>query len=543
MIGILKFILIGLVIGGEKAGEQDTVGQQEIYRNIQQANRFIYTDPSQAIVFANNALSKAEQSGDQSLICRSLVSLGRSYVNLGAFDMGFDALFSAYDKCPSEDRHTFAYVNVNLANLYMSLRDAKTASKYIDIGIRIYSALRDTAGLADAYNAKGLMCIQSEDNEEAERNFKLALALNRKLNDLKGIAKNLNNLCLTQGDTERKIGQLHEAIRLNKLLGATWSLGENYNNLGTQYFYKQDYRNALKCLDRAFEIANTLGAVELICDNYRYRGWVYADLGDYRRAFESLNKLYDLENDMLSQKKIREVERNIANQRFQAQQKEIALQQKEFEIRNLKKNVILVISLLSLFLLLMAYLIFRSRHLRKMQDLELRNRLETQQKQMVELQLLHRENEQKQMQMELQMNKQELINLVCHIKSRNGLLDKIKELIKESSKDAKPEVKAQLKAINAFIVQYRNKENDLDTLTEEIDRIDNKFMEKLAALHPDLTKNEKQLASLLRIDLSTKEIAFLVDSNPKTVNMARYRLRKRLNLETDENLVEYMKNL
>lgn len=69
------------------------------------------------------------------------------------------------------------------------------------------------------------------------------------------------------------------------------------------------------------------------------------------------------------------------------------------------------------------------------------------------------------------------------------------------------------------------------------------FLQRLMLAHEDLSKNEVVLATLLRIGLSSKEIALLIDSNPKTVNMARYRLRKKLNLETDDNLVSYFESL
>lgn len=116
-------------------------------------------------------------------------------------------------------------------------------------------------------------------------------------------------------------------------------------------------------------------------------------------------------------------------------------------------------------------------------------------------------------------------------------------MIRESYKDAKPEIKTQLKTINAFITQYQNKEENIGPLMEEIERVNAEFIVRLTTRHPDLSKNEKQLASFLRIDFSTKEIALLVGSTPKTVNMARYRLRKKLGLETDEGLSEYMKKM
>ena len=97
-----------------------------------------------------------------------------------------------------------------------------------------------------------------------------ALAINRSQKNLRGIAANLNNLCLYEGDFNEKIGFINEAIVINKNLNSQWSLGENYNNMGKQYFYAKQYGNALQALQKAYEVASSINAKELICDNYEY---------------------------------------------------------------------------------------------------------------------------------------------------------------------------------------------------------------------------------------------------------------------------------
>lgn len=516
---------------------------QEVKDALELANRSVYSDPAKAVFYANNARLKAEQAHDSLLVCDALVVMGRSYVNLGAFDMAFEALYGAYDKCPMSDKKMLASINVSIGSLYKSLNDLKKASDFIERANRLYTQLGDLEGMAACYNVQGLVYVSMEANEEAEKCFKQALKLNRELGDQKAIAKNLNNLGLYRGNTPEKIRLINEAIRINKLIGAIWSLAENYNNLGTQYYYAGDFRNALEWLEQALMTANKLSAKELICDNYRYQMWVYEAMGNHLKAYENLQKLYELEKDMLSERKIRDIEINVADRRFQRQQTELNLKQKEFQIRTLKQNIILIISVSCILLLLILYFLVNTRQKKKMQVMETEKKIKAKEKEMIELQLSETEGQRKNMEAELEHNKRELTNFACYVRSKNELLEKIKNMIRDSYKEAKPEVKAQLKTINAFINQYQDKENDLDTLIREIERVNAEFITRLTDLHPDLSKNEKQLASLLRIDLSTKEIALLIGSTPKTVNMARYRLRKRLGLDTDDGLNEYMKKM
>ena len=164
-------------------------------------------------------------------------------------------------------------------------------------------------------------------------------------------------------------------------------------------------------------------------------------------------------------------------------------------------------------------------------------------KKLIEQELLNKKVEISTQQEQITMHNNELIDLIYYIKSKDKLVDKIQSMIKDVYKIATGETQIQLKLITVFIKQHRDKEKKINLFTDHLDTVEARFYEVLQAKHPNLTKNEKILAAYLRIGLSTKEIAFLLDSTPKTVNMARYRLRKNLNLETDESLVAYFASI
>ena len=67
-----------------------------------------------------------------------------------------------------------------------------------------------------------------------------------------------------------------------------------------------------------------------------------------------------------------------------------------------------------------------------------------------------------------------------------------------------------------------------------------KFYEKLNQLFPDLTSGEKKLCALLRLNLTSKDIATITFQNPQSIDMARYRLRKKMNLSQNENLIDFL---
>lgn len=523
--------------------ERVVVRDGEVSEYLQLADRSIYKEPSKAVAYANAAILGAGRSGDSALLIRAYVALGRSYVNLGSIDLGYDAYTKAKDICPADSLQLQAYIDVNIGNLFSTLGEIHRAFRFIDEAVEAYARTGDSVGMANCYNARGLGYEKLGEAARAEACFREALALNRRLGDRRGMAKNLNNIGLLKGSPEEKITCLQEAVQINRQLGADWALTENYNNLGAQYFYKKEYEKALEWLQMAFRMAGKLSARELICDNYRYSTWVYNDMKAYDKAYECLYNLYELEKTILSEKRIREIELNTVDRRFREQQRELNLKQKELKIRNLQQDMLLVIIIAVVLLACLLLIFWRSRYKKKVQIAENNRETGKLQQEMIRLELARSEEEKKNMELELRHNKHELINLACYINSKNELIGKIKDMIRDSYQNARPEVKAQLKTINAFIAQYQHKDNSVSQLIQEIEKINAEFMERLSVVHPNLTKNEKQLASLLRIDFSTKEIALLIGSASKTVNMARYRLRKKIGLDTDEGLSEYMKTI
>lgn len=69
------------------------------------------------------------------------------------------------------------------------------------------------------------------------------------------------------------------------------------------------------------------------------------------------------------------------------------------------------------------------------------------------------------------------------------------------------------------------------------------FYEKLTALFPDLTPNERKLCAFLRMNMSSKEIAAITFQSTHSIDIARYRLRKKLDLDKDENLSSFLMSI
>ncbi|MFI5140479.1 MAG: triple tyrosine motif-containing protein, partial [Sphingobacteriales bacterium] len=156
-----------------------------------------------------------------------------------------------------------------------------------------------------------------------------------------------------------------------------------------------------------------------------------------------------------------------------------------------------------------------------------------------EQQIVKIKNEQ--LQADLASKSRELANSAMNIVYKNELLQKISEEmghLKDSS--GKKLSEDQLRRIQKVIDEGMNDERDWNIFESSFNEAHESFFKKLKTGHPDLVPNDLKLCAYLRMNMSSKEMASLLNISLRGVEIRRYRLRKKLNLEHDKNLVEFL---
>ena len=142
---------------------------------------------------------------------------------------------------------------------------------------------------------------------------------------------------------------------------------------------------------------------------------------------------------------------------------------------------------------------------------------------------------------EINFKNSELASSAMHLVKKAELLTKIKgdlsHVIKTvENTQAKDEVKKIIRSLN----DDESMDTEWDNFSKHFDKVHSDFLAILKEKHPDITPNEHKLCAYLRMNLSTKEIAQLMNISVRGVEISRYRLRKRLGISSDTNLFDYM---
>jgi ligand-binding sensor domain-containing protein/DNA-binding CsgD family transcriptional regulator len=142
---------------------------------------------------------------------------------------------------------------------------------------------------------------------------------------------------------------------------------------------------------------------------------------------------------------------------------------------------------------------------------------------------------------ELLFKNKELATITMHLVERGGILLNFKEallkLIKKSNiADADHEFRSVFRTLN----EIEKNANDWNHFAIYFDQVHNSFLATLKNKFPSLSSTDLKLCAYLRLNLSSKEIAQLMNISLKGVEISRYRIRKKLNLATEFNLYDFL---
>ena len=146
----------------------------------------------------------------------------------------------------------------------------------------------------------------------------------------------------------------------------------------------------------------------------------------------------------------------------------------------------------------------------------------------------------------VEMKRQEVMNVALSIVEQREYLESLSDIVKKLSvsKDEK-EREELVSELGTSLKQRLSYDRDVDTayFYAQAESLHEDFSAKLAENFPDLTQQEKRLATLLRLGFSSKYISTLMNITVKSVEISRYRLRQKLGLSKGDNLVNFIKSI
>ncbi|HVF96760.1 MAG TPA: triple tyrosine motif-containing protein [Flavisolibacter sp.] len=154
-----------------------------------------------------------------------------------------------------------------------------------------------------------------------------------------------------------------------------------------------------------------------------------------------------------------------------------------------------------------------------------------------ELMLLRNEK----LQVEIHHKNSELATTAMHLVQKGELLTKMKTELHQIMKAVdNDKTLSELKKMIRVLNEDDRTDKDWEHFTHHFDKVHSDFVARLKEKHPTITGNEIKLCAYLRMNLSTKEIAQLMNISARGIEISRYRLRKKIGIASEVSLFEYL---
>lgn len=409
-----------------------------------------------------------------------------------------------------------------LSSIERAQKNFSEALEYDLEALKIYRNKNDKFFEAATLNDLGLIYGALKQKDSALSSLEQSLAIFRELNEptSSGIAlMAIANLNIQKGDYNSSLTNLEESISLLTSVGDKAKLAQALLLKGITENKMNKPKQGLRYMNQAIDLAESINVLDIISSGHKERSAVYSKLKDYEMALKDHKKFIIFKDSMFNISKSKQIEelRAIHNtekkeQQITFQEKEIIVLEQQASISNLQRLLMGVGLLLSL----IGFYALRQ----KMK----RNKLE---KEKVDA--------------ELDFKKKELTTHALNLARKNETLENLKQKAQELKEtEATGTGYSQLiRSIN-FDLQDDNNWENFSRYFEEVHR---DFNRNIKSKYPQVTSNELRLMALLKMNLSSKEIANILNISPEGIKKARYRLRKKLDLTTEDSLQDLVLSL
>ncbi len=433
--------------------------------------------------------------------------------------------------------------------------------------LKLSEQLELAKGLAVANNGIGMIYERLSDPEKALLYYKKALDYFQKEGDMRNtalISMNIGNCYSTIKQYDDAISYHNKALHVFREIKDSLQIAGEFVNLGTIYSNQKQYYKALEYLQQAEEYSRN-NHVSLLSITLKTFGSVYMELNNIKLAKENLMESLNLSKNIgrksdeaevlhqLSEIAEREGDISLSYQYYKRavrlkesltgaetqkriaetqalynlkkQEYETQLIQKRYELKT-KQNTILVLSLVSSLIIIVLFatvLRLKNRNIRKTARLA--------------------ELEKIQHQTEMEARNRELVTSSLQLTVKNDILQEISGLCDKISAHKEMSPIELKKELNNILKHNYNIDNDWAYFKRMFEQVYIDFFDEIKLLGPNLSENELRVCAYIKINLQSKEIAKIMNINPESVIKSRYRIRKKLNLEKDESLEDFIRNI
>lgn len=489
---------------------------------IKLSNEARENNRTKSLSYLQEALTLEKELSDTTLV-KLYRSAGLTYKDQESYYMALNYFYKELELQEKLNRLEAFFVLNNIGGCYYLLGNRSKAKEFWEKSLAGYETYlkknKHIIGNKEAsliYN--NLAVVEKEEGNYAKalemlKEFKSQNILLKDTLNIIMAHENLADVHIKLNEKNTAISEIHTGLFLAKKIKSSYDISSLYKKLGEIYLSRRKSADsALYYLKNAYDLSENHGFVDLKLTSAEHLVSLYESEEDYKEALYYLHTAKSLSEESIGNENTKRVSRLESEFNEKMKQNELIQLQKKREIYFILGIVLL------LFLSSIAFLMFQ---LQKSKT----------QKRAAENELLAKQLEEK--------NKKLTSNAI-QIIQRNEIIESTHKELRQLKSQSDTSVNKIL--LSKIIGDLRNgtqafNKNEFEKLFMETD---GDFYKRLLQKYPKLTKNELRLCAFLRLNFSSKEISAVTHQSPHSIVVARSRLRKKLNLDKNQSLTNFL---
>ncbi|WP_111683114.1 hypothetical protein [Winogradskyella tangerina] len=489
----------------------------------------LFQDSPELLESANHGLKIAKECGDLKQIAHAQSFVGAAYITDADYKNALKNLLESEKNYSSiKDSLGIAMVNLDLAIVYSNLQEKVRSIEATKKAAFIYKNAKRDLNYAVALID---MCSSYLDMKETDSVVKYLPIAHKIVENRHQLAnayvyQHYGNLNYQLGKYDQSIKDLKKGLEVNKTIDDSGLNVNLYNFLVQSYKAKNNkelaYVYALKSDSVSVLIGNSYDRLKSLLTLAKSS----YEVNKNKESHSAFLDYIELKDSLLGEEKLKEIAALEKFYEAEKRENQIKIQQQENDLLTVKnraannRNIALLITLF--LLAAIAYALINKFRLKA-----------TKQKAITKVKELENEN----LNQKIEYQKRELASKALHIAQKNEMLNELKGDLNQLKKDSNSN------SVNHLIRKLhidKQIDDNWEQFTTQFMEMNPDFFKNITQLYSNLTKNDIRLIALLKMKYDSNAIASLLNISTEGVKKARYRLRKKLELSSKDDLEKHI---
>ncbi len=422
-----------------------------------------------------------------------LMNIGLVYADRFDYDRAqlfyFEAL-QIFEALKASGRSGTTYTKI--ASIFIDIGRLDVAEDFLERALIIHDAASFEYGKMEVYNRLGLLNQAKNRPDSALIYLKRSLDISESINDVEGKTKTLLDLAevnLSLNNLSEAERYLKEALDFAIKIGSYKWLRDIYENLQVVNRRNGDLNKAIFYYDQYIQVRDSIFNEQII------------------------NNISQLEAQLATVEQKRQIE---------AREQRIVILEQQTDLQ--RTRIFILVIAIALIISLAALLVRTRQAVARRKEAKAREVAEKARQ-------------------EVEFKNRELSSYTVNFVQKNRLFEELSESIKEIKEQSEPALKKKLSSVERIVNKHIRVDEDWKDFKLRFENVHSGFFERLHEKFPSLTNNDLRLSVLVKMNFSIKEIGEMFGISPESVKTARYRLKKKLNLPSEQNLNDFLNEI